>query len=151
MPHYQALRAASLALGLAAGVTSVLSTAAEVVTIEARQWASETNGPYVTWPDAEQYCAELELGGHGDWRLPTLDELETLSDPQSETGIEPAVALDGCCLWSGTSLIDLPAEDGDEIAGTPDRYRWGFMFDAGVRYYAVHIFEDGQALCTRDP
>jgi hypothetical protein len=29
-------------------------------------------------------------------------------------------------------------------------YHWGYMFDGAQRYYAVHIFEDGQALCVRD-
>jgi hypothetical protein len=35
-------------------------------------------------------------------------------------------------------------------ANPPSMYFWGFMFQAGVRYYSVQIFPDGQALCVRD-
>jgi hypothetical protein len=120
-----------------------------VFTVQGRHWAVSTNGADIKWPEADQYCAELRLGGHSDWRLPTLEQLETLQDSRVESGIREPVQLDGCCLWSSTSLEDLAAEDGDEIAGEPSMYRWGFMFDGGLRYYAVHVFDDGQALCTR--
>ncbi|MEQ8514795.1 MAG: DUF1566 domain-containing protein [Chromatocurvus sp.] len=144
---------ATLLLG--AGIACVQTAAADatamdVVTLEKRQWATATNGPDLTWPEADTYCADLTLGGHDDWRLPTLMELETLHDPAADSGIREPISLDGCCLWSSTSLEDRAAEDGDEIAGEPGMYRWGYMFDGGLYYYAVHIFEDGQALCMRD-
>lgn len=137
-------------LGAALFFMAGASLAADSIRIDDREWARTTNGPDITWPDAETYCAELEMDGKSDWRLPTLEELETLHDPDAAAGIREPIVLDGCCLWTQTSLEDRMAEDGDEIAGSPDMYRWGFMFDGGLRYYAVHIFEDGQALCTRD-
>ncbi len=36
-------------------------------------------GP-VTWAEAQKYCEELKLAGHGDWRLPTLKELFSISN-----------------------------------------------------------------------
>lgn len=116
------------------------------------EWALDANGENIKWPEAVAYCADLELGGHSDWRLPTLEELENLHDPDAESGesIRGPFSIGDCCLWSGESLVDRPAEDGDEIAGEPGMYHWGFMFDGGLRYYAVHIFDDGRALCTRD-
>ncbi|MFI3282761.1 MAG: DUF1566 domain-containing protein [Rikenellaceae bacterium] len=36
-------------------------------------------GP-VTWAEAQKYCDELNLAGHGDWRLPTLKELYSISN-----------------------------------------------------------------------
>jgi hypothetical protein len=30
------------------------------------------------WYDAAQYCEDLVLGGHDDWRLPRIDELKTI-------------------------------------------------------------------------
>jgi hypothetical protein len=126
--------------------------APQTVTIDSLEWALASNGEDIKWPEAVEFCAALSLGGHDDWRLPTLAELERLHDPDSEGGesIRSPFVIGGCCLWSNVSLVDRPAEDGDEIAGRPEMYHWGFMFDGGFPYYAVHIFDDGRALCTRD-
>jgi hypothetical protein len=126
--------------------------AARTIASDGLEWAPATNGEDITWPEAVEYCAALSLAGHDDWRLPTLAELEALYDPESEggEGIRSPFAIGGCCLWSSVSLVDRPAEDGNEIAGRPEMYHWGFMFDGGFPYYAVHIFDDGRALCTRD-
>jgi len=124
----------------------------DTVTFDGLQWAVETNGSDIPWPDAIEYCKELELAGHDDWRLPTMLELESIHDPDAAdgSGIRSPIEIDTCCLWSGESLEDRPAPDGHETAGSADRYHWGFMFDGGLDYYAVHIFDDGQALCVRD-
>lgn len=148
-----------LAIGSRAGLVlaedqpeSDSEAAGQTVVIDDLEWALETNGEDIKWPEAVAFCDKLELAGHDDWRLPTLDELESLHDPDAESGfgIRSPIALEACCLWSGESLVDRPAEDGDQIGGEPSRYHWGFMFDGGLHYYAVHIFDDGQALCTRD-
>jgi len=124
----------------------------QTITIGSLEWALASNGEDIKWPEAVDYCAELSLAGHDDWRLPTLAELEALHDPAGEGGesIRSPFVIGDCCLWSGESLVDRPAEDGHEIAGRPDMYHWGFMFDGGFPYYAVHIFDDGRALCVRD-
>ena len=138
--------AAILVLGAAAA-----SDGEGTVTVEGLQWALETNGSDLPWPEAIDYCEGLELAGHDDWRLPSMAELKTLADPDAaDGGIRSPFRVETCCLWSGESLVDRPAEDGDETAGPPDRYHWGFMFDGGLEYYAVHIFDDGQALCVRE-
>lgn len=126
--------------------------AGETLVIESLQWAVATNGKDIPWPAAVEYCEALELGGHDDWRLPMLAELETLHDAGAPGGesIRAPFSIGGCCLWSGESLVDRPAEDGDEIAGEPRMYHWGLMFDGNLPYYAVHIFDDGRALCVRD-
>lgn len=128
------------------------AVASQTVAINGLEWPRESNGKNIKWPEAVAYCQELELAGHDDWRLPSLEELERLHDPDAAggEGIRSPFLIGDCCLWSGESLVDRPARDGDEIAGEPDMYHWGFMFDGGLRYYAVHIFEDGRALCTRD-
>lgn len=122
----------------------------ETTEIEDLEWMVSTNGENMKWPAAVSYCENLELSDKNDWRLPTLSELEGLHDADAEEGIRDPFELGDCCLWSSESLVDRPAEDGHEIGGEPGMYQWGFMFDGGFPYYAVHIFEDGRALCVRD-
>lgn len=154
-PHrsiYYAIPALALA-GLIFPVLTGLAGSgedADTVKLANLEWAQTTNGENMRWPDAVDFCDELELGGHDDWRLPDLAELESLHDPESGDGIREPFAIDTCCLWSSESLVDRPAEDDHEIGGSPDMYQWGFMFDGGHHYYAVSIYEDGQALCTRN-
>ncbi len=38
-------------------------------------WQQEDDGIRKTWYDAKSYCSNLELGSHGDWRLPVDMEL----------------------------------------------------------------------------
>jgi hypothetical protein len=46
-------------------------------------WAPTDNGAPINWMDALSYCREYRGGGHTDWRMPTLDELSSLYDPQT--------------------------------------------------------------------
>lgn len=135
--------------------TPPLPWGAETVADPSQQlvWAAATNGEDIKWREAVDYCADLELAGHDDWRLPSLAELETLhqADARGGESIRSPFSIGGCCLWSNESLVDRPAEDGDEIGGSPDRYQWGLMFDGKLHYYAVDIFDDGRALCVREP
>jgi len=144
----------TLVLVFVAAVTATALPAAEepagTVRIDGFEWARASNGENITWPEAVEYCDQLDLGGREDWRLPTLDELATLHDGETSEGIRSPFVIGDCCLWSGESLVDRPAADGDEIAGGPEMYHWGFMYDGGFPYYAVHIFDDGRALCTRE-
>lgn len=140
----------ALVLSLAAIGWTSASIANDTVTVDGLQWMAASSGENLKWPDAVAYCEELELVGQDDWRLPMLEELEALHDPEADEGIRDPFVIGDCCLWSGESLVDRPAEDGDEIGGAPDMYHWGFMFDGGFPYYAVHIFEDGRAMCVRE-
>ena len=38
-------------------------------------WGQNQSESGMMWDDAKQYCEDLNLGGHNDWRLPTLKEL----------------------------------------------------------------------------
>lgn len=44
-------------------------------------WAGNTGARMLNWTRAYQFCREYQGGGHSDWRLPTLAELEGLYDP----------------------------------------------------------------------
>jgi hypothetical protein len=45
-------------------------------------WAAKDNGNPISWNDARSYCQNYSGGGHTDWRMPTLVELESLYDPE---------------------------------------------------------------------
>ena len=40
-------------------------------------WQKGDNGNEVTFEQAQEYCRNLSLGGHADWRLPKPDERDT--------------------------------------------------------------------------
>ena len=58
------------------------------VVIETRMWQKQPPPEKMTVEDAIRYCAELDLGGRRDWRLPTVDELRALIKgcPETEIG-----------------------------------------------------------------
>jgi hypothetical protein len=63
--------------------------------------------------EAEDACAALDLGGFTDWRLPTIDELESIRDrsrcsPAIDTEFFPDCPSDW--FWSSTAHAYGPAE-----------------------------------------
>lgn len=135
-------------LALASGMVS--GSDQGVVLIDGRSWTNTSNGVPVKWPDADKFCSELNIDGKRGWVVPTLAQLKSLYDKDTATGVRRPINISSCCVWSSDSLEDQAAADAHEIAGKPEMYRWGLMFDGGLEYYAVHIFEDGEALCTRE-
>ena len=61
----------------------------------------------MTFADAEKACKELTLGGHKDWRLPTVKELISLVDYDTR---DPAIDkrffpdIKSSWYWSGSPL-----------------------------------------------
>ena len=47
-------------------------------------WAAKDNGNLINWPNALSYCQNYTVGGHTDWRMPTLSELASLYDPEEK-------------------------------------------------------------------
>jgi hypothetical protein len=50
------------------------------------RWTAKDSGSDLSWDSAEQYCAQLTLGGYTGWRLPTNDELKGIYDPNNVAG-----------------------------------------------------------------
>lgn len=69
-------------------------------------WAAETSPNELNWEEAKRYCANLEIGGYTDWRLPTIDELRTIVDKSRGN---PAINTDffpdtkSSSYWSSTT------------------------------------------------
>jgi len=145
--------AALFAAILSAAPVAAQDGAAEVVSVDGRDWSTETSAA-LPWAEAAAFCETLESGGFSDWRLPTLAELESLHDTDAEFSIRGPFELEDCCAWSSQNLATLPAERKGQLpaqSGAPETYNWGFMFDGAVSYYSNGRFDDGFALCTRGP
>jgi uncharacterized protein DUF1566 len=78
----------------------------------------------LTWKEAEEACAKLELAG-GGWRLPTIKELLTLVDyERSEPAIDPAFSCESSWYWTSTPY-----------ASSPGEYAWSVNFGYGYSYW----------------
>jgi hypothetical protein len=86
-------------------------------------WTVENvGGQRFDWEGAKEAVSKLDLGGHTDWRLPTVEELFFLAD---RTKYNPAIDTDAfpvtesAFYWSGTA--DASSSD----------YAWDVGFDDG--------------------
>ena len=69
-------------------------------------WENPPSMELLGWNPASAYCANLGLGGHNDWRLPSIDELRTLVRGCSAT--KPGGS---CNVWEGECLALACKED----------------------------------------
>ncbi len=110
-----------------------------------KQWLTQENydaGQYndITGDTAASYCTALRLGGHSDWRLPSIGELETLIDygktnPTLSSDLFQNSIAD--TYWSSTTS----AEYNDEA--------WRVFLDYGYsNYYSKD--EGTNVRCVRD-
>ena len=101
-------------------------------------WTIRDNGKDIDWDQANQYAEQLRLAGYSDWRLPTIDELEKLYDPQDprDYKIRKPLRLTACCPWSSTK----------EGSGSA----WFFGFTYGKRVAVPMVsYNSSRALCVR--
>ncbi|MEY4185605.1 MAG: hypothetical protein RIT02_639 [Planctomycetota bacterium] len=74
-------------------------------------WQQQLNSQAMTWEQAQQYCSELVLGGHSDWRLPTIRELRSISDDRlAQPSLNPDIfsGADSIPCWSATTQMNRP-------------------------------------------
>jgi hypothetical protein len=59
------------------------------------------------WDDAIEYCENLRLDGHKDWRLPTVQELYTLIDLNADdpAAIEQLKNVESADYWSASVCV----------------------------------------------
>lgn len=65
-------------------------------------WTVKDNGSDTNWMQANNYCEDLNLAGHTDWRLPTLKELESIYDRNlsKELKVKGPIDLKGDNVWA---------------------------------------------------
>jgi len=66
---------------------------------------SEAKTLYLSWQGAKDYCDGSTLGGYSDWRLPAVEELESIVDyGRNNPSIDPTFKnVENAWYWSSTS------------------------------------------------
>jgi hypothetical protein len=83
-------------------------------------WQQADDGITRNWSQAKTYCNELVLGGHEDWGLPRIDQLQTIVDySRFEPAINPALNCVSEAYWSSSTHANAPV------------YAWAVYFDSG--------------------
>jgi len=75
-------------------------------------WAGESSKNVMTWSEANDYCTSLHLGGDSGWRLPTLDEMKTISDYRRDSEhyyLEWKGGISAFSAWTSTLSGDQKA------------------------------------------
>ena len=66
----------------------------------------QSDASYLNWDAANSYCTQSGTGGYGDWRFPTLTELQLLLDPAYTPMIDPIFITVNSPSWYWTSTVD---------------------------------------------
>jgi hypothetical protein len=94
-------------------------------------WTKGDSGSDLTWEDAKDYCQKLQLGGHSNWRLPALNELQALYNEDSPSG-DRASRLE----WSSSP-------------GNNPSFMTDFDFGTGLAGYGALGFRLAHVKCVR--
>jgi serine/threonine-protein kinase len=111
-------------------------------------WTKKDNGSDIIWQQAMDYCQNLHLAGHSDWRLPSIDELAAIYNHSIDT---PAHWSSGDAVtWHVKGNLNLSGLQWSGSAGTTSGLGWYFDFDGGSRFSGPLGFGYGKhALCVR--
>jgi hypothetical protein len=102
-------------------------------------WPVKDGGSDMSWGQATNYCKNLALDGHKDWRLPTMKELETIYDKKQSK------------LFKAKDPIELSEENMWGEAGSGGE-AWIFSFLNGSTSLLPtngSCSTKGRALCVR--
>ena len=105
-------------------------------------WQRARSADAMLWKDASTTCANLVLGGHDDWRLPSLIELVSIVDFTRQVPALDARAFPdatGANFWSATPLVG--------SAGTEE---WYLAFSTGFTYHGHGDVLSLEVRCVRD-
>lgn len=123
-------------------------------------WAGNDSGKDMNWRQAAQYCHELSLAGYSTWRLPTIEELESIYESGakspgeiSRTSEHPAYphnfAVKGALFLSGDPWT---SSGTDDATVPPAKHAWSFDFNQDSRIANELTLAIGKrALCVRSP
>ena len=90
-------------------------------------------GGRMNWKAAQEACGKLKLGGHSDWRLPTIRELLTIVDYERH---EPAIDTEAFKCESTYYWTSTPT------ASSPGGCAWYVNFSNGYAYWSFHGYDN---------
>ena len=103
-------------------------------------WAKKDSGSDITWQQATNYCRNLRLANHFDWRLASIEELQGIYDPKAN--------VDG---WHVKGNLQLSGWEWSDSQGNAFGEAWGFNFSQVTRYSRpLGSSPLSRALCVRD-
>jgi len=115
-------------------------------------WTQADSGKAMNWEQALAYCENLQLAGHGDWRLPNAKELQSIVDySRAPDAVDPSrrgpaidplfKTTDGeAWFWTGTTHLEGGRVLGDAAVYIAFGRATGFMPgpDGVGRWMNVH-------------
>ncbi len=117
------------------------------VTILEREWEDTPHvNENISYYNAHEYCAQLELGGENDWRLPTRRELYELVDYSNSPKIDTTFnQKNGGYFWTSQELFAYDGQPGDE-----NKQAWTVQFGNAIDYASDKTENDGYHVrCVR--
>jgi hypothetical protein len=121
-------------------------------------WAKKDNGSGVNWPkdesnnvtwqQAADYCRNLELAGHSDWRLPTIEELQGIYDPKANV---VGLYMGDSATWRIKGNLQLSGWEWSTSPGEAPGQARLFSFNNGRRYSLQRDdrYSFPRAICVR--
>jgi hypothetical protein len=88
-------------------------------------WQQETApGGQRNWQQALQYCEDLDLAGHDDWRLPNCTEILSIlnSGGASPTSIDPVFSAVPDSYWSSYTVLVGNGDEAVIVSFSPTPY-----------------------------
>lgn len=102
---------------------------------------SVKEGESINWNDANNYCQNLSLGEHEDWRLPNLGELSSIIEKDTDgLSINEKVFEDTAPKHFWTS----------EAYSSREGFHWFVHFEIGYTSFAPDFSEGYSVRCVRD-
>jgi hypothetical protein len=99
------------------------------------------NDGNLTWDEAKAYCIASMIGGHHDWRLPSLIELISIVDYSIGT---PGPTINAAA-FPGVGINFLGSAT--ELAGTPSEAWYVYLYEGNLISFTKT--QPGKSLCVR--
>ncbi len=111
-------------------------------------WQKGDNGNEVTFEQAQEYCRNLSLGGHADWRLPKPDERDTAAAVELMMPVHsPAAYAHFDLYWSSDPTVLIPfnyhPSSGAEVSRTYPARKGDRAFVRAIRSLTVSPPREG--------
>ncbi len=94
-------------------------------------WMRQDSFTGMVWQDALAYCADVVVGGLGDWRLPNAKELQGIVDYTRSPDTTASAAIDP--VFDSTPILnEAGADDFPYYWSSTTHIRWGGLGDNAV-------------------